>query len=329
MAKSVSISYLALEQIFNDTIGAGEIKVAGLLVGHPVNGGVHIARTIPTSRGTVTYVRISAEEISRAVEELNPGEKIVGWYHSRPGQGVFFSQDDIETHEKCLDFNPYFQALVIDPHQAKYGTPMADCVRFYTVRNHKEVPIHGYKLTGSSMQSYYDPKEFVFDKYGFPHHYTLTHAGKTKISHRKSNMDASFEYDVFICHAHEDKEFFVRELAEKLHSKGLRVWYDEFTLSLGDNLRRSIENGLAKSRYGIVVLSKRFFEKEWPQKELDGLVAKEVEGKKVILPVWHGITREEVQSFSSILANRLAASSEKGIDYVVNEILRVLRKKSV
>jgi len=60
-------------------------------------------------------------------------------------------------------------------------------------------------------------------------------------------------------------------LAESLRKKGARVWYDEFTLKIGDSLRRSIDKGLTKSRYGIVVLSPAFFKKEWAQKELDGL----------------------------------------------------------
>jgi len=56
-------------------------------------------------------------------------------------------------------------------------------------------------------------------------------------------------WDVFICHASEDKEPFVRELAEALRAKGLKVWYDDFTLTIGDSLRRSIDHGLASSGY--------------------------------------------------------------------------------
>ena len=132
----------------------------------------------------------------------------------------------------------------------------------------------------------------------------------------------SFKYDVFICHASEDKESFVRALAVKLQNKGLKVWFDEFTLTIGDSLRRSIDNGLVDSRYGVVVLSKKFFEKEWPQKELDGLVAREEGSNKVILPIWHGITQQEVRFFSPILADLIAVSSDKGIDHVVNEIVK-------
>jgi hypothetical protein len=93
------------------------------------------------------------------------------------------------------------------------------------------------------------------------------------------------EWDVFISHASEDKESFVRPLAKRLQERGLRVWFDEFTLTVGDSIRRSIDSGLARSRYGIVVISPDFLQKEWPQKELDGLVAREIDGVKAILPV--------------------------------------------
>ena len=149
------------------------------------------------------------------------------------------------------------------------------------------------------------------------------------VPREESNRDDSVKYDIFICHASEDKDSFVRVLAEKLSKKGVEVWYDEFALSLGDSLRRSIDYGLGKSRYGVVVLSTKFFEKEWPQKELDALVARENGLGKVILPIWHGVTKKQVQSFSPILADRLAVSTNKGIDYVVDEILRVVERGGV
>ena len=140
----------------------------------------------------------------------------------------------------------------------------------------------------------------------------------------KQVADKKYNYDFFISHASEDKESFVRLLATELQEKGYNVWYDEFTLTLGDSLRRKIDHGLANSCFGIVVLSKDFFRKEWPQKELDGLVARERDGKKVILPIWHGVTKEDVINFSPILAGRLAASTDEGLDYVVKEIIRAV-----
>jgi hypothetical protein len=134
------------------------------------------------------------------------------------------------------------------------------------------------------------------------------------------------EWDVFISHASEDKEDFVRPLAESLSRSGLRVWYDEFTLKVGDSLRRSIDYGLDRSRYGIVVISPSFLKKDWPQRELDGLVAREVNGLKLILPVWHDIRADRVRSYSPTLADRVAVSSSEGIDEVTKQLMQAIGK---
>jgi hypothetical protein len=133
-------------------------------------------------------------------------------------------------------------------------------------------------------------------------------------------------WDVFISHASEDKEGFVRPLAEKLRTRGLSVWFDEVTLKIGDSLRRAIDGGLARSRFGVVVISPSFLQKEWPQKELDGLVAREVSGVKVVLPVWHNITSNAIRKYSPLLADRYAASSDRGLDDVVEKILDAVGK---
>lgn len=132
---------------------------------------------------------------------------------------------------------------------------------------------------------------------------------------------AEVAWDVFISHSSEDKQDFVRPLAEELQFRRLNVWYDDFTLTVGDSLRRSIDRGLVRSRYGIVVLSPSFFAKDWPQRELDGLIAREVEGHKVILPVWHNIDREGVRLYSPMLADRLAVSSGRGVKQVADALI--------
>jgi hypothetical protein len=132
------------------------------------------------------------------------------------------------------------------------------------------------------------------------------------------------KYDVFISHASEDKEAVARPLAELLQDAGLRVWYDDFTLTLGDSLRRSIERGLAKSRFGIVILSPSFFAKSWPQEELNGLFAREIGGAKVILPIWHELGSAELLKRAPMLADRVAARTSEGLDVVVVRILEVV-----
>ncbi|HEY7769365.1 toll/interleukin-1 receptor domain-containing protein [Longimicrobium sp.] len=133
-------------------------------------------------------------------------------------------------------------------------------------------------------------------------------------------------YDVFISHAWEDKDTIARPLYTALVERGATVWFDEATLMLGDSLRRSIDRGLARCRFGVVVLSPDFLAKEWPQRELDGLVAREtVSGEKAILPLWHRLDAKSVAQYSPTLADRLAVRSDQGLSAIVEQILRVVQ----
>ncbi|NMC53377.1 MAG: DUF1883 domain-containing protein [Chloroflexi bacterium] len=135
------------------------------------------------------------------------------------------------------------------------------------------------------------------------------------------------EYDVFISHASEDKDAIVRSLADALVKGGLRVWYDEFELKIGDSLRRKIDNGLAHSRFGIVVLSQAFFKKGWPNYELDGLVTRAVSGDQILLPIWHNISKNEVVEYSPSLADKVARSTANyTIEEIATEIIEVIRE---
>ena len=135
------------------------------------------------------------------------------------------------------------------------------------------------------------------------------------------NSKREHVYDAFICHASEDKEAVVRSLARALVNAGLSIWYDEFSLTLGDSLRQSIEHGLAQSRYGIVIISPHFFEKDWPQVELNGLFAKEITGEKVIIPIWFNIEHADIVKQSPIMADKVAARISDGMDSVIERIL--------
>jgi hypothetical protein len=133
--------------------------------------------------------------------------------------------------------------------------------------------------------------------------------------------------DVFISHSSKDKQDFAKPLADALISAGISVWYDEYEIKLGDSLLQKINEGLANSRYGIVVLSKSFFERNWPRRELDGLAAMEnADGKPRILPVWHGCTFAEVAKLSPILAGLKAAdSSTSDIPEIVKQVMEVVK----
>ena len=103
------------------------------------------------------------------------------------------------------------------------------------------------------------------------------------------------------------------------------MWYDDFSLTVGDSLRGSIDRGLRSSRFGIVVLSPHFFAKQWPAWELDGLVARQNSGDAdVILPIWHNVSHRDVLAYSPPLADKVAISSAAGLDDVVARLVSVI-----
>lgn len=160
----------------------------------------------------------------------------------------------------------------------------------------------------------------------------LTNQLKESITVNINNFDpnilepdlAEVQYDVFISHAYEDKEDFVRELAETLRNDyGVNVWYDDFSIKWGDDLRIAIDKGLKASRFGIVILSKNFISKGWTNYELNGLFQKEMTFGKTILPIWHNITKDEVQKYSFSLAGKKALSTSM---FTVKEIAEEMKR---
>jgi hypothetical protein len=125
---------------------------------------------------------------------------------------------------------------------------------------------------------------------------------------------------LFLSHASEDKKPFVRKLADSLRARGLEVWYDEYSLTVGDSLRRSIDRGLADCDTGIVVLSPAFFSKRWPQAELDALFSAEISGRTALLPIWHGLDHTELLKLSPLLADRVALRSSDGVQFITSAI---------
>jgi hypothetical protein len=133
------------------------------------------------------------------------------------------------------------------------------------------------------------------------------------------------KYDVFISHASEDNATVAKPLHAALKKAGLSVWIDEHELTLGDSLLKKIDDGLKKSRFGVVILSRTFFDKFWPRGELQALMAKQ-EYTKTILPVRHEINRRELVRLSPILAGLVDSSTEAGLEVVVKEIAAAVGK---
>jgi hypothetical protein len=155
-------------------------------------------------------------------------------------------------------------------------------------------------------------------------HSRLTTPPVASVPHVAVINDESQSWDVFISHATEDKEAVAEPLSRALMKAGVSVWYDAFSLKVGDSLMSSIDFGLRKSKFGIVVLSKAFFRKDWPQRELRALAQKQSARQKVILPIWHDVTVEAVRDHFLLLADVVALKWSDGIQIVVNRLLEVI-----
>ena len=133
------------------------------------------------------------------------------------------------------------------------------------------------------------------------------------------------QYDVFICHASEDKRY-VEMLESTLRVAGISVWFDRTCLEWGDDLRSAIDRGVKNCRYGIVVFSKAFLaKKKWTEYELSSLFAREAAGKKIILPIWHGIARGDLLEYGPGIADRLAmVSVPEGAREIVGSLKKIL-----
>lgn len=133
-------------------------------------------------------------------------------------------------------------------------------------------------------------------------------------------------WDVFISHASEDKAAIAEPLAEELRARGLRVWLDKTELRIGDSLRRKIDYGLAHSTFGIVILSKSFFAKGWPQYELDGIIGMSINGNQRMLPIWHEIARDEIAKQSPSLVDKIARNTAVNtVAEIADEITEVVQ----
>jgi hypothetical protein len=176
------------------------------------------------------------------------------------------------------------------------------------------------------MESDYSPKKNRFEKLINKNEIKNIYSYPGLIEDSIENSEeSSMEYDVFISHSSEDKEGFVRPLVDELKKLNIKVWYDEFELQIGDSLRVSLDKGLRNSKYGIVVLSTSFFNRNWTQYELNSFVSREMNGMKVILPIWHKVTKNEVQNFSLSLADKVALNSSiSSIKQIAEQISKII-----
>ena len=153
--------------------------------------------------------------------------------------------------------------------------------------------------------------------------------GHSLIFRSTEYMEARNKFEkplAFISHDSRDKELIAQPLAIHLSQKMCPVWYDEFTLKVGDSLRESIEKGLKECHKCVLIITPNFLAKGgWSKREYDSIFTRElIEDKKLILPIWHEVTKEEVFDYSPILGDRLAVHWSTGIDNVSRKIISAI-----
>jgi hypothetical protein len=132
-------------------------------------------------------------------------------------------------------------------------------------------------------------------------------------------------WDGFASHASEDKRDVVEPLVRELQSRGLRVWYDKDLIGPGQSLRQKIDEGLARSRVGIVVVSHNYFDKPWPRAELDAIFERHLRGEIVLIPIRHNMSHAELSNRSPLVGSVRSLSTEVGIPALADEIARTIR----
>lgn len=132
----------------------------------------------------------------------------------------------------------------------------------------------------------------------------------------------------FISHDSRDKDALVRPLAEALSIRLCSVWYDEYSLKVGDSLRENIERGLREAKKCIVILSPSFIANGgWTKAEFDSIYTREIhERTNVILPVWHNISKDAVYEYCPRLVDRMALSSSIGVGELAQKLAQAITK---
>lgn len=135
------------------------------------------------------------------------------------------------------------------------------------------------------------------------------------------------DHDVFVSHANKDKEDFVEDLYKSLNKLGVDIFYDKESLEWGDNWKDKILNGTKNAEFAIIVISENFFDREWTERELSEFLNRQNKnGQKLILPIIHNISVEELKKKYPNVAEIQAIDSKK---YSSDEIALMFAKQLI
>ena len=134
-------------------------------------------------------------------------------------------------------------------------------------------------------------------------------------------------YDLFISYASDD-EAYATQLADSLKHFGLKIWFAPLTLKIGDKLLDSINAGLIASEYGLLLLSKKYIEKQWTTYELDVLHRQHIEQQKRLFPIWHGVGKAELDQWNPGLSGIIALRSTEDLSSIAKKVADIVYQGS-
>lgn len=216
---------------------------------------------------------------------------------------------------------PPINAAAISTNISEYNKPSEDWLNdfeiFYNkyLKEHSLAPrienillhrqLSAYNDAVSCLKSISKDEEFI-----------ALMRGEQKMISSKRSIDS--KYDVFISHANKDKLNFIDDLYSSLDSLGINIFYDKKSLEWGDKWKDRILDGVNQSEFAIIVISENFFGREWTEKELNEFLNRQNKnGQKIILPVVHNITMEQLRDKYPSIAEIQAISSK---DYSHDQI---------
>ena len=207
----------------------------------------------------------------------------------------------IDMHEKNRPSTKWMNDVEIFYH--KYLVKYALGNRIKTLLFHRNSGTYNELISClESIQSDYD----FIDKMN----------GATMKATQDNTKIYSSKYDVFISHANADKEELIDNLYVSLKKLGVSIFYDKESLKWGDKFKEKILEGVKKSEFAIIVISSNFFGREWTEKELyEFLNIQDHNGQKLILPIIHNITIEQLkEKYPSIADIQVIDSSKYSCD---------------
>lgn len=101
---------------------------------------------------------------------------------------------------------------------------------------------------------------------------------------------SGYSYDVFISHNRADKDW-ARHLARSLQRRSirgtkLRVFFDEWSILVGESIPAALRRGLRQSRHVLLVMSPEWVTSEWCQLETDTIIAADPSGRhRRLIPI--------------------------------------------